>query len=396
VFDSELRRLADAGSPEHQWKLSVAYRELKREARASRYFRKALAQGYPEAIEYQLGQWTAQAGEYASFAAAQNLLDEYPGVEGLAAWRWRLGVIGGLLSTEDEVALVAEQLMHQNPEALRYVALRCAVAGKDAQARSLLQQAVASGDPVSARILETGALNDVPAPFSESDSLGAKETNGWESAFSTAVETQRKDLATDPKVYLCRSWLPALACRILAIIAERELQPSLTYDPHSGRQIESDYRTSHSMTFMPWLIDPSVAYIQRSLALHCGMSAHQCEVLGLLRYKPGQEYKLHYDAFSPEQTGAGDILRDGGQRTRTALVYLNDGYVGGETRMENLDLEIKGSAGDLLVFDNVDEAGQRHSDSLHAGKPVTAGNKWLLSQWFRETETLFTRQMGWK
>ena len=395
MFDSELRRLADAGSAEHQWKLSLAYQQSKRPARASRYFRKALEQGYPEAIIHQLQQWTSVPGEFANFTRAQQLLDRYPAMEELVPWRWRLGVIAGSLSTEQEIEAAREQLSRGNPCALRYLALRCAFAGLDVAARALLERAAAGGDLWSRRILDDDAVESLPPLRSAKGLTTSGVADGWEAAFADSDRGQREELHANPRLYLSRGWLPVLGCRLLATVAEAELRPSLTYDARSGRQINSAFRTSHSMTFMPWLVDPSIAYIQRRLAAFCGRAPRQCEVLGLLRYGPGQEYKLHYDAFALDQPGVDELMRDGGQRTRTALIYLNAGYVGGETRMENLDLEIAGAVGDLLVFDNVDERGQRHPDSLHAGKPVLQGSKWLASQWFREDQTEFTRQMGW-
>lgn len=395
MFDSELRRLADAGSAEHQWKLSLAYRESKRPARASRYFRRAFDQGYPDALLFQLEQWTAVAGEHGNFAAAQALLEKFPQLDRLDAWRWRLGIIAGSLTPEEELAATRELLLQKNHASLRYVALRCAMAGDDEQARYYLREACDAGDNWSRRILDDAALPDLPALPGSGMTDRPREVD-WERAFAGKLPVEKTELAADPLVYTCHNWLPVLGCRLLAAAAEPELRPSLTYDPRTGQQIESPLRTSHSMAFMPWLVDPSIALIQRRLATFCGMQPWQCEVLGLLRYHPGQAYQLHYDAFGEDQSTVELLFQDGGQRIRTALVYLNDDYAGGETRLENLDLEVKGRAGDLLVFDNVDERGMRHPDSLHAGKAVEHGTKWLLSQWYREHETAYTRQMNWR
>jgi hypothetical protein len=395
MFHSELRRLADAGSAEHQWKLSVAYREAKRSGRAGRYFRRAFEQGYPDALLYQLEQWTTQVGEYANFAAAQKLLERYCELDCLDAWRWRLGIVAGSMTGDQELASTRLQLQNNNPAAMRYVALRCAVAGYDEQARLFLQEACDAGDDWSGRILDDETIPGLPVLPGTSSGNGPPG-EGWHRAFIESSTPEKVELAAAPRVYICHNWLPVVGCRMLAVAAEPELRPSLAYDPQTGRQIESPLRTSYSMIFMPWLMDPSVAFIQRRLAAFCGMRPFQCEVLGLLRYQPGQAYELHYDAFAEDQAKADVLLQDGGQRIRTALVYLNESYVGGETRMENLDIDVKGRTGDLLVFDNVDEQGLRHPDSLHTGRPVVSGTKWLLSQWYREHETAFTKQINWR
>jgi hypothetical protein len=66
------------------------------------------------------------------------------------------------------------------------------------------------------------------------------------------------------------------------------------------------------------------------------------------------------------------------------LVYLNDDYEGGETEFPRLGLRYKGKTGDALVFWNVSQTGELERDSVHAGLPVTSGQKWLLSKWVRQ------------
>jgi len=77
-------------------------------------------------------------------------------------------------------------------------------------------------------------------------------------------------------------------------------------------------------------------------------------------------------------------LQRGGQRVATFLVYLNDGYEGGETSFPRLDYRFKGATGDALVFANVEPNGAPDPRTMHAGTPTTRGEKWLLSQWIRD------------
>jgi hypothetical protein len=393
MHDLDLRRLADGGSAEHQWLLSLAYRAKGQAGRAHRYQKKAFDHGYPDALLYQLQEWITRPGEHANFAAANQLLAGHPNVDCLAPWRWRLGVVAASFTPEEEERLTRQQVSNNDPAALRYVALRCALMGREAEARGFIVQAMNAGDEWARLILDDNALEGVP-PLAQAP-LATLKDEAWKALFTPDPNAPGVELAREPEVVLHPGWLPLLACRLLVAAASTELQPSLTYDPASGRQIAHPVRTSYSMTFMPWLLDPSIVAIQRLLAARCNMQPQQCEVLGLLRYHPGQAYQLHYDAFAQGSPGADQTLQDGGQRVRTALIYLNEDYTGGETRMENLDIEVKGSTGDLLIFDNVDAQGRQHPNSLHAGKPVESGTKWLLSQWYRERETQFTRQMNW-
>jgi predicted 2-oxoglutarate/Fe(II)-dependent dioxygenase YbiX len=112
--------------------------------------------------------------------------------------------------------------------------------------------------------------------------------------------------------------------------------------------------------------------------------AHQ-EPTNFLHYARGQQYIPHFDFFTQaEEAGFAHELRTIGQRIVTVLVYLNEGYEGGETEFPKLGWRFKGKLGDALIFWNLNQQGERELDSLHAGLPVTKGEKWLLSKWVRQ------------
>ena len=104
------------------------------------------------------------------------------------------------------------------------------------------------------------------------------------------------------------------------------------------------------------------------------------ESLMVLRYRPGEEYRPHHDFLGPNEPD----LKTRGQRFRTALLYLNDGYEGGETHFLSPDVKVAGKTGDVVVFDNVDEKGAPDVSARHAGRPVTRGEKWLATLWLRD------------
>jgi prolyl 4-hydroxylase len=108
-------------------------------------------------------------------------------------------------------------------------------------------------------------------------------------------------------------------------------------------------------------------------------------MMNILMYQPGEEYRAHFDFFAPEIAAADRS----GQRIRTLLVYLNGDYGGGETQFVNANMKLKGEPGDAILFHNCDAAtGAPDRATLHAGLPVTSGQKWLLSKWFREKSFL--------
>lgn len=164
----------------------------------------------------------------------------------------------------------------------------------------------------------------------------------------------------------------AAECDLLLATAEPRYMPSTIHDGQ-GRERPHPLRSSDGAP-IHWLIeDPATQALNRRLARASGTGCDQAEPLLVLRYRPGQEYRRHFDALP----GLAN------QRVRTALVYLNDDYAGGETEFPRLDLRVKGRKGDALVFSNTGPDGAPHPASEHAGTPVSAGVKYLASRWIR-------------
>ena len=184
----------------------------------------------------------------------------------------------------------------------------------------------------------------------------------------------RDPLCEDPPVALVRGLFSPDECDYLVERAEPVLRPSVIVDPATGRPKPDPVRTSDGMNFGPGQQDAVVAALAARMAAAAGTSTDCGEPLHILRYRPGQEYKPHSDALPGTEN----------QRSWTAIVYLNDGYAGGETVFPELALSAKGEPGDCLVFRNVRADGSGDPRARHAGTPVTDGVKWLASRWIRE------------
>jgi prolyl 4-hydroxylase len=181
-------------------------------------------------------------------------------------------------------------------------------------------------------------------------------------------------LSTDPHVRLVRGLLLRSECDYVRTLATPALEPSYVIEPRTGRRAPHPFRTSMGMNFGPTQEDLVIHAINRRIAAATGTDVTCGELLHVLRYTPGQEYKPHMDALP----GAGS------QRVWTALVYLNDGYSGGETEFTELGISVRGEAGDALIFRNVGEDGRGDPRTRHAGRPVTSGEKWLATRWIRD------------
>jgi len=175
---------------------------------------------------------------------------------------------------------------------------------------------------------------------------------------------------------------PLVLDRVINLAAPL-VRRSQIVDARTGEARADPMRTSSHVTLGPRQHDHVLEAIERCITRICGLPAANSEFLQILRYRPGEEFRPHVDYFNESGAGAYQSLADGGQRAQTVLIYLNDDYSGGSTCFPKLQLDIKARRGDVLHFHNLGADGLGHRDSLHAGLPVIAGEKWLLSQWIR-------------
>jgi prolyl 4-hydroxylase len=184
-------------------------------------------------------------------------------------------------------------------------------------------------------------------------------------------------LSEDPHVVLFPALFTPAECRHLAQAGGNRFEPSMVYD--AGRRLVRDpIRTSDGST-IHWLTeDPAIVALNRRIAAISGSPYENGEVLTLLRYSPGQEYRPHFDFVRGAEN----------RRVATALAYLSEDYEGGETAFVRTDLRVKGRAGDVLLFGNAGADGGPNPMSEHAGLPVTRGTKLLATRWIREARWL--------
>ena len=127
-----------------------------------------------------------------------------------------------------------------------------------------------------------------------------------------------------------------------------------------------------------------VAAVEARLEALTGIDPVYGETLQGQRYGPGQQFKPHHDFFQTDQHYWREQVGMGGQRTWTAMVFLNAPAAGGQTDFPASGVQIVPRRGNLLIWNNMDEYGAPNAATLHAGMPVLAGVKYVLTKWYRE------------
>lgn len=218
-------------------------------------------------------------------------------------------------------------------------------------------------------LLRTAAAND-PVAARHLDLLAAMALD--EGGRPRAVP-QGQRLSDAPELIRYPGLLTRDECAHIAMAAQDLMEPSSVLDPATGRRIAHPIRTSDGAVIGPTREDLVIQALNRRIAAISGTAWEQGEPLAVLRYAPGQQYRLHLDTIA----GAAN------QRIKTVLVYLNEGYGGGETEFPTPGITVQPCAGDAIVFTNTLSDGRPDERARHAGLPVTRGAKWLATRWIR-------------
>lgn len=242
----------------------------------------------------------------------------------------------------------------------------------------------------SARCGDTAALQGLARCDAEGIHGAAARTVDWllldEALSELAGDMVLPDadiLHSNPSIRRLSNAIHPLVLDAVIHLAAPLVRRSQIVDARTGEARADPMRTSSHVTLGPRQHDHVLDALERCIGRLSGLPVQNGEFLQILRYRPGEEFRPHVDYFNEEGAGSYQSLADGGQRAQTVLIYLNDGYTGGSTRFPKLELDVKGRRGDILHFHNLGADGLGHRNSLHAGVPVIAGEKWLLSQWLR-------------
>ncbi|HYD24200.1 MAG TPA: 2OG-Fe(II) oxygenase [Croceibacterium sp.] len=179
------------------------------------------------------------------------------------------------------------------------------------------------------------------------------------------------------ELWAVANFFDPVECGRLMAITDAVAQPSKAFDA----AYSSGYRTSYSGDVDPH--DPFIRKLQRRIDDLLGIDPTYGETIQTQRYMEGQQFQAHTDWF-PANTPYWELEKDrGGQRSFTAMAFLNAVEEGGDTAFPRLGVAVSPQPGALLIWNNADENGTPNPWTVHAGTPVTKGVKYIITKWYR-------------
>ena len=186
-----------------------------------------------------------------------------------------------------------------------------------------------------------------------------------------------------PRVVVFGNLLDGDECDALIEEARPRLSRSETVDNATGGSEVNVARTSQGMFFQRGE-SPLIQQLEGRIAALLRWPVLWGEGLQILRYGPGAEYRPHHDYFDPQHPGSEAVLRRGGQRVGTLIIYLNTPQRGGATTFPDVLLDVAAVRGQAVFFSY--DRPSAETRTLHGGAPVIEGEKWVATKWLRERE----------
>ena len=172
-------------------------------------------------------------------------------------------------------------------------------------------------------------------------------------------------------IYVIDDFLTQSTCSQIIHELEKTLKPStltrdLANDPY--------FRTSSTGIFFK---SKTQDYVNKKMIDFMSIEHH--ETPQIQHYSISQEFKPHWDAFDPKFDKS---YYSKGQRSWTFMIYLNDLQEGGETYFPKLNATVTPKTGKAILWYNLNADGDLDRDTLHQGKPIVKGEKYVVTKWF--------------
>lgn len=375
----EIQRRAAANDADAQYALAAMMSALNNAEAARHWLHRAASQGHADALYTLAGaELTLTEGAVEHRAAAVAGLERAREKGSLAALRVLAALTAAGLIGEggwpEAISMMREACARGEAPAMREIAaLLFDLDANDADAAAMLATAAAA-DALAAALAKRREKRGRPAPggiFSLD--------RAFEKLAREKQDPAPEEICANPRVKAFRGALGEDLCDHLIGAALPRLKREHVLGADGQRRIHPHRTAWGALLGFGFADFPAITAGKKMARLARVPYAH-AEPLSILRYVPGQEYRPHFDFLGPNDPDLGAH----GQRLKTALLYLNEDYVGGETHFLAPGVKYSGKTGDILVFHNVDDSGAIDYASRHEGRMIEKGEKWIGSLWLRD------------
>ena len=183
-----------------------------------------------------------------------------------------------------------------------------------------------------------------------------------------------------PRIWTAEKFATPELCEWLVNRARDRFNPALMRDPTTGVAEALDSRTCSDFAFD--VLDGGLVMLLLRIKISntTSIPVPHMEPPQIFHYSVGEEIKAHHDFLFDGETAYGPDRSYTGDRLATFLMYLNDGYEGGELEFPHVGYRYKGRIGDGIFFASHRDK-KPDPTSLHGATAVTRGEKFILSQW---------------
>lgn len=183
-------------------------------------------------------------------------------------------------------------------------------------------------------------------------------------------------------IYEIRDFLQKDECEKIIELIKNNCSRSSVIEYETGGNAITDFRTSSTANLYRKMGE-IIGIVEDKFINLSNIPERFTEQMQGQYYQVGQQFKPHFDTLFPTSEAMKEAIAKSGNRTWTAMVYLNNVEEGGETKFTKLNLSVKPEQGKLVLWQNT-QNGENIPDSSHWGMPVVKGEKLVITKWFRE------------
>lgn len=172
-----------------------------------------------------------------------------------------------------------------------------------------------------------------------------------------------KRIELHPEIFLIESFLSEQECNHFIEKGEQVSFEEAKVNIHGKQTILKGVRNNERVLFKDELLADSIwtkiaPFVPETFGIYKALGLN--ELFRIYKYSEGQRFKMHRDGSYERSEKECSFF--------SFLIYLNEGYNGGETYFEE-GITVIPKLGDALLF---------HHPLRHEGKPIISGTKYVL------------------